>query len=93
MTTSTITTSPRTKIKLADIEITRLSTEALNLLSMVTLRIRKASGTSFSFSDPKLLEKISYKYKRINDPEINGLYKKFKQALKRSLIMALNVQR
>lgn len=52
---------------------------------MITMRIRKVSGKHFSFSDPKLLEKISYKYKRINDPEINTLYKDFKQALKRSL--------
>jgi len=74
-----------TKIKLADIEITQLSTEALNLLSMITIRIRKASGKPVSFADPKLLEKISYKYKRIDDPEINGLYKEFKQAVKHSL--------
>ena len=73
------------KIKLTDIEITQLSTEVLNLLSMITVRIRKISGKHFSFSDPKLLEKISYKYKRINDPEINGLYKEFKQAVKYSL--------
>jgi len=73
------------KIKLADIELTRLSTEALNLLSMLMLRIRKASGKQLSFSDPRLLEKISYKYKRINEPEINILYKEFKQALKNSL--------
>ena len=78
----------RNKIKLADINITQLSTEALNLLSMVTVRIRKASGNQFSFDDPKLLEKISYKYKRINDPEINNLYKAFKQALKDSLKMS-----
>ncbi len=74
-----------TKIKLADIEITQLSTEALNLLSMITVRIRRISGKHFSFSDPRLLEKISYKYKRIDDPEINGLYKEFKQAVKHSL--------
>ena len=75
----------KSKIKLADIKITQLSTEALNLLSMVTVRIRKASGKHFSFSDPKLLEKISYKYKRLNDPEITGLYKAFKAAVKQSL--------
>jgi len=78
------------KIKLADIEINQLSTEALNLLSMITLRIRKASGKHMSFSDPRLLEKISYKYKRLNDPEINGLYKEFKQAVKNSLHVSLS---
>lgn len=92
MTISNKKASPRRKIKLADIEITQLSTEALNLLSMITLRIRKVSGKHFSFSDPKLLEKISYKYKRINDPEINGLYKQFKQALKRSLSVSFKRQ-
>ena len=85
-------TASRSQIKLADIKITQLSTEALNLLSMITLRIRKISGKRVSFSDPKLLEKISYKYKRINDPEINGLYKEFKQAMKRSLSVSLKRQ-
>jgi len=80
----------KSKVKLSDIKISQLSTEALNLLSMTTLRIRKASGKHFSFSDPKLLEKISYKYKRINDPEINDLYREFKQALKRSLSASLS---
>lgn len=82
----------KNKIKLADIQITQLSTEALNLLSMITVRIRKASGKHFSFSDPRLLEKISYKYKRIDDPEINGLYKEFKQAVKHSLYASFNRQ-
>ena len=85
MTTSNTKAGQRGKVKLADIKITQLSTEALNLLSMITVRISKASGKHFSFYDPKLLEKISYIYKRINDPEINRLYRDFKQALKRSL--------
>ena len=85
-------TGAKSKIKLADINITQLSTEALNLLSMITVRIRKASGKNFSFSDPKLLEKISYKYKRINDPEINSLYKAFKQAVKDSLLVSFKRQ-
>lgn len=92
MNTSKIKASSTSKIKLSDIKITELSTEALNLLSMTTVRVRKASGKHFSFSDPKLLEKISYNYKRIDDPEINGLYKKFKQAMKRSLSTSLRNQ-
>jgi len=72
-------------IKLTDIDITQLSTEALNLLSMVTLRIRKISGTKLQFSDPRLLEKVSYRYKRINDPELNELYKQYKLALRQSI--------
>ena len=92
MITSKTKDSSLSKIKLSDIKITQLSTEALNLLSMTTLRIRKASGKHFSFSDPKLLEKISYKYKRIDDPEINGLYREFKKALKRSLSASLSNQ-
>lgn len=92
MTTSKTNASAKSKVKLSDIKISQLSTEALNLLSMTTVRIRKASGKHFSFSDPKLLEKISYKYKRIDDPEINGLYKEFKQALKRSLTASLSNQ-
>ena len=92
MTTSTTKTAQKNQIKLADIKITELSTEALNLLSMIILRIRKISGKHFSFSDPKLLEKVSYKYKRINDPEINGLYINFKQAMKRSLSISLKRQ-
>ena len=92
MTISKKNTNAKSKVKLSDIKISQLSTEALNLLSMTTLRIRKASGKHFSFSDPKLLEKISYKYKRIDDPEINGLYREFKQALKRSLSASLSNQ-
>jgi len=75
----------KTKIKLADINITHLSTETINLLSKITLRIRKQSDNSFSFADPRLLEKISYTYKRVNDPEINQLYRQYKTALKRSV--------
>jgi len=75
----------KTKIKLSDINITHLSTEALNLLSKVTLRISKRSNKSFSFSDPRLLEKLSYSYKRVNDPEINQLYGQYKLALKKSV--------
>ena len=56
------------------------------------MHLSKASGKHFSFYDPVLLEKISYKYKRINDPEINRLYKDFKQALKRSLSISLKRQ-
>ena len=89
MTTSITKHNAKSKIKLADINISLLSTEALNLLSMVTVRLRKASGKHFSFSDPKLLEKISYKYKRIDDPEITGLYKAFKEAVKQSLSASL----
>jgi len=51
----------------------------------LTLRIRKQSNKSFSFSDPRLLEKISYAYKRLNDPEITQLYKQYKFALKKSV--------
>ena len=75
----------KTKIKLAEINITHLSTDAINLLSKLTLRIRKQSNKSFSFSDPRLLEKISSTYKRLNDPEITQLYKQYKLALKKSV--------
>ena len=75
----------KTKIKLAEINITHLSTEAINLLSKLTFRIRKQSNTSFRFSDPHLLEKISYSYKRLNDPETTQLYRQYKLALKRSV--------
>lgn len=73
------------KIKLADINITHLSTETINLLSKLTLRMRKQSNKSFNFSDPKLLEKISCAYKKINDPEINELYQQYKFSLKKSV--------
>jgi len=75
----------KTKIKLAEINITHLSTEAINLLSKLAFRIRKQSNTSFRFSDPHLLEKISYSYKRLNDPETTQLYRQYKLALKRSV--------
>ena len=75
----------KTKIRLADINITHLSTEVINLLSKITLRIRKQTNKAFSFSDPRLLEKISYTYKRVDDPEITHLYKQYKVALKRSV--------
>ena len=75
----------KTKIKLAEINVTHLSTEAINLLSKLTFRIRKQSKKPFSFSDPRLLEKISYAYKRLNDPEITQLYKQYKLELKRSV--------
>lgn len=75
----------KAKIKLADININYLSTEAINLLSKLTLRIRKQSNKSFCFSDPQLLEKISYTYKQINDPEITQLYRQYKLALKKSI--------
>jgi len=75
----------KNKIKLADIDITKLSTEAINLLSKITLQIRKLSDQHLRFSDPRLLEKISYKTKRINDPEVNALYKRYKEALKISV--------
>jgi len=75
----------KTKIKLADIEIQHLSTETINLLSQIILRIQKQSDLPLSFSDPYLLEKISSAYKRVNDPEINQLYRQYKSALKRSV--------
>jgi len=75
----------KTKIKLADISITHLPTETINLLSMLTLRIRKQSNKPLSFSDPRLLEKISYRYKKVDDPEINELYQQYKSSLKRSV--------
>lgn len=75
----------KNKIKLADIEVTKLSTEAINLLSRITLQIRKLSDQHLRFSDPRLLEKISYKTKRINDPQVNALYRKYKEALKLSV--------
>jgi len=62
-----------------------LSIEATNLLSELTFRIREQSNTSLSFSDPYLLEKISYSYKQLKDPEITQLYRQYKSALKRSI--------
>ncbi len=75
----------KTKIKLADIDIKQLSTDAINLLTKITLRIRKLGGKSLSFSDPQLLQKISRAYKRLNDPETTMLYQRYKQALKMSV--------
>ena len=75
----------KNKIKLADINIKYLSTETINLLSKLIIRIRKQSKQPFSFSDPRLLEKISCAYKRVNDPEITLLYRQYKSALKRSV--------
>lgn len=77
------------KIKLADIEISQLSTEAITLLSRITLRIRKVSDKRLRFTDPRLLQKVSYKTKRINDPEINALYRQYKTAMKLSVNQAL----
>ena len=73
------------KVKLSDINVTSLSNDAIQLLSKVSLRISKLSGKRVRLTDPQLLEKISYKYKRINDPAITDLYKQFKQAMKQSL--------
>jgi len=75
----------KTKIKLAEINVTHLSTETINLLSKLVIRIRQQSNKSFRFSDPRLLEKISSAYKRLNDPEVTQLYKQYKLALKRSI--------
>ena len=75
----------KTKIKLAEINVKHLSTEAMNLLSKLAFRIRKLGLKSFSFSDPLLLEKISHAYKRLNDPETTQLYRQYKMALKRSV--------
>jgi len=74
-----------TKIKLADINITQLPTEVINMLSKLVLLIRKQSKKTLKFSDPHLLEKISYRYKRLNDPEITQLYRQYKLALKKSI--------
>jgi len=80
----------KTKIKLADIEITKLSTESIALLSKLTIHIRKLSNQSLRLTDPRLLEKVSYKAKRINDPEVNALYSRYKQALKTSVNNTIN---
>ena len=81
---TTQTTTP--KIKLSDIDITTLSNDAIQLLSKVSLHIGKLSGKRVRLTDPQLLEKISYKYKRIDDPAVTDLYKQFKQAMKQSLV-------
>lgn len=80
----------KNKIKLADIEITKLSTETITLLSKLTLHIRKLSNQSLRLTDPRLLEKVSYKAKKMNHPEVNDLYSRYKQALKISVNKTLN---
>ena len=70
------------KVELAEIDVSSLSSEVLDLISELAASILKHSGIGFRYTDPKLLQRISYRYKKLNHPEVNDLYRKYKQALK-----------
>ena len=75
----------KNKVKLEEIDISSLDTKTITEINRVLLHLRKASGTQYSLSDPAVLKKVSRAYKKLNDPEINSLYRDYKETLKSCL--------
>ena len=69
-------------IELEDLDVESLSKETLDLVSDLAAEIFKASGRGFSFNDPYLLPKLRRQVKRLNKPNINELYGRYKQELR-----------
>ena len=72
-------------INLTDLEVGSLSKETLELISALTAKILKVSGKGFRFDDPLLLLNIRRRVKRLKDPELTTLYRKFQEELLRSV--------
>jgi len=74
-----------TIIKLEELEVESLSTETLEMISLLTTEILKISGKGFSFTDPFLLPKIRRQVKRHNNPYLSSLYQDYKKAIRESV--------